>query len=184
MSTQIAPRRKRAVLLGVLSVLAVAPRLATAQPQAAGKQSSGQNPVSVPITGTFQLGGVTQQLPNTAVFVVEKFANQNGQLVAIGALRDSANPTDPGLPLTLPVADPPSGTCSVLDLTLGPLHLDLLGLVIDLNQVHLTITAQQAPGNLLGNLLCAVTNLLNGTGAGGANLNAVANLLNNILALL
>jgi hypothetical protein len=41
----------------------------------------------------------------------------------------------------------------VLNLVLGPLHLDLLGLVVDLNQVHLVITAVQAPGNLLGNLL-------------------------------
>jgi len=34
-----------------------------------------------------------------------------------------------------------AGSCRILDLTLGPLHLDLLGLVVDLNQVHLTIRA-------------------------------------------
>jgi hypothetical protein len=34
--------------------------------------------------------------------------------------------------------------CTILNLTLGPLHLDLLGLVVDLNQVHLTITGQTA----------------------------------------
>jgi hypothetical protein len=33
--------------------------------------------------------------------------------------------------------------CTILDLVLGPLHLDLLGLVVDLNQVHLLITAEQ-----------------------------------------
>src|SRR5438105_7388569 len=32
-------------------------------------------------------------------------------------------------------------TCPVLNLVLGPLHLNLLGLIVDLNQVHLTITA-------------------------------------------
>jgi hypothetical protein len=52
---------------------------------------------------------------------------------------------------------------------------------VTLNQVHLNITAQQGPGNLLGNLLCAVANLLNG---GGAPLTALANLLNQILAAL
>ena len=46
-------------------------------------------------------------------------------------------------------------TCSILDLTLGPLHLNLLGLVVDLNTVHLTITADPA-GGLLGNLLCSL----------------------------
>ena len=54
-------------------------------------------------------------------------------------------------------------TCQILNLTLGPLDLDLLGLVVHLDQVNLNITAQQGAGNLLGNLLCAVANLLNGT---------------------
>jgi hypothetical protein len=76
-----------------------------------------------------------------------------------------------------------TGSCRILDLTLGPLHLDLLGLVVDLNQVHLTITAQQGPGNLLGNLLCAVANLLNGSPSPTA-LQQIVNLLNQILARL
>jgi hypothetical protein len=49
------------------------------------------------------------------------------------------------------------GPCQVLDLVLGPLHLDLLGLIVDLNQVHLQITADPN-GGLLGSLLCSVTN--------------------------
>ena len=49
--------------------------------------------------------------------------------------------------------------------------------------MHLTIDAQQAPGNLLGNLLCAVTGLLDGTGGGGP-LNAITALLNQILGIL
>ncbi len=32
-------------------------------------------------------------------------------------------------------------SCSVLDLVLGPLNVNLLGLIVDLNRVHLTITA-------------------------------------------
>lgn len=60
------------------------------------------------------------------------------------------------------------------------MHLDLLGLVIDLNRVVLDITAGSGPGNLLGNLLCAVTGLLDG----GGNTNGVTNLLNQILAVL
>jgi hypothetical protein len=70
-------------------------------------------------------------------------------------------------------------TCEVLDLTLGPLHLELLGLVIDLNQVHLTIVADPA-GGLLGQLLCAVANLL-GLNAALADLVAA---LNNLIAVL
>jgi hypothetical protein len=51
----------------------------------------------------------------------------------------------------------PAGTCTILDLVLGPLHLDLLGLVVDLNRVHLTITGNPA-GGVLGRLLCGVAN--------------------------
>ena len=53
---------------------------------------------------------------------------------------------------------PAAGTCSILDLVLGPLHLDLLGLVVDLNRVHLTITGNPA-GGVLGRLLCGVANV-------------------------
>ena len=42
--------------------------------------------------------------------------------------------------------------CQILDLTLGPLHLDLLGLVVDLDQVHLNITAQ--PGRGTSSAIC------------------------------
>lgn len=73
-----------------------------------------------------------------------------------------------------------SGTCPILNLVLGPVDLNLLGLMVHLNQVVLTITAQSGPGNLLGNLLCTVANLLNG----GTLLGALANLLNQILSLL
>ena len=51
-------------------------------------------------------------------------------------------------------------SCDILSLVLGPLHLDLLGLVIDLNRVILNITGQTGAGNLLGNLLCGLVGIL------------------------
>src|SRR3954454_7297208 len=80
-----------------------------------------------------------------------------------------------------------AATCQILDLVLGPLHLNLLGLVVDLNQVHLQITAEQGSGNLLGNLLCAVAGLLDNTaGPAGRSvlLQGITNLLNQILGAL
>jgi len=71
-------------------------------------------------------------------------------------------------------------TCNVLNLTLGPLDLNLLGLVVHLNTVVLNITANPA-GGLLGQLLCSVANLF--TGLPGTLTNLV-NVLNQILALL
>jgi hypothetical protein len=70
----------------------------------------------------------------------------------------------------------------VLNLVLGPLHLDILGLVVDLNQVVLKVIANSGAGALLGNLLCAVAGLLDGGPLGGL-LTQLQGLLNRILAI-
>lgn len=120
------------------------------------------------------------------VFTITSFAtNAAGRLVANGTF--SGNYTDPSGTTTAITQAASSvvtnqatgGGCQVLDLTLGPLHLDLLGLVVDLNQVHLNITAQPGPGNLLGNLLCSVTHLLD-----NGNTSAIQSLLNLLNGLL
>jgi hypothetical protein len=77
-----------------------------------------------------------------------------------------------------------SASCTILTLTLGPLDLNLLGLMIHLNQVVLNITAVPGAGNLLGNLLCAVANLLNGGLNLGTLLTNLVSVLNQILAAL
>ena len=50
-----------------------------------------------------------------------------------------------------------NATCPVLDLIVGPLNLQLLGLVVNLNQVHLTVTANRS-GGALGALFCQLAN--------------------------
>ena len=50
-----------------------------------------------------------------------------------------------------------AGECNVLDLILGPLNLNLLGLVVDLNKVHLIVTANPT-GGVLGGLFCTLAN--------------------------
>jgi hypothetical protein len=62
---------------------------------------------------------------------------------------------------------------------IGPIDLNLLGLMVHTNQIVIDITAQAGPGNLLGNLLCAVAHLLDSNASG----NALANLLNHLLGL-
>jgi len=91
----------------------------------------------------------------------------NGQLFASGtatAILHGKTTTVPFLaPVTVALApnQGPPGTCPVLDLSLGPINLDLLGLIVQTSPICLTITAQQG-GGLLGDLLCSVANLLNG----------------------
>ena len=78
-------------------------------------------------------------------------ANASG---TAGAARASQVP-----PLPLPPL-PPGNACSILSLDLGPINLNLLGLVVRTNQIQLRIDAVQGPGNLLGNLLCGITGSL------------------------
>jgi len=76
----------------------------------------------------------------------------------------------------------PSGACPILHLSIGPINLNLLGLVVTVpNPIVVDITAQSGPGNLLGNLLCDVANLLNQS---PAPLAQIAGLLQQILSLL
>lgn len=76
-----------------------------------------------------------------------------------------------------------AAACDILNLVLGPLDLNILGLRIQLNRVVLDITAVPGAGNLLGNLLCAVAGLLDGTPLAGL-LGQLQTLLNQILGAL
>jgi hypothetical protein len=147
----------------------------------------------VPAGLSYPIATTTAQGAFNGTLRIVSFAVQDGVLVASGIV--SGTVTNAGgisaitQNVTIPVqvgakaataAAPAAASCGILNLVLGPLHLDLLGLVVDLNQVVLNITAVPGAGNLLGNLLCSVTNLLNGGGA----LTQIANLLNQILGLL
>ena len=125
--------------------------------------------------------------------VPQKFWNDAGTLMMRSSVTTTLQGARGSVPHTktmdLKVQDvttsaPTSGvsaaSCDVLNLVLGPLDLNLLGLEVHLNQVVLDIVATSGAGNLLGNLLCAVAGLLDG----GALLGQIAGLLNQILAIL
>jgi hypothetical protein len=117
-------------------------------------------------------------------FTPTSFTNQDGQLAVTGVVTGTLTTlTGTVVPVTQTVTTSvasatASGSCDILNLVLGPLHLNVLGLVVDLNQVVLDITGATGAGNLLGNLLCAVAGLLDGSG-----INGLAALLNRLLGL-
>ena len=169
-----------ALAAGVIAdpIASVAPAMAaTSTVQSTSATKAVAHQVNLPVSGS-----------GTATFTLTRFVHRNGWTFANGIVRVVNTTTHQtatrfvSLPLQRRAANgtvngaavnaPAPTTCTILDLTLGPLHLNLLGLVVDLNQVHLLITAVQGPGNLLGNLLCAIANLLNPSGTGLAiNLN-------------
>lgn len=122
----------------------------------------------------------------TGSLTANSFAVQNGALVAVGTITGTLTSTTGAVlgtltnaPITIPISGA-TGTCNILTLHTGQINLNLLGLNVVLSPIDLVITAQSGPGNLLGNLLCAVANLLNGSGT----LTQLADLLNQILAAL
>ena len=84
---------------------------------------------------------------------------------------------------SLAISSESAAACDVLNLVLGPLDLNVLGLEVHLKQVVLDIIATPGPGQLLGNLLCAVAGLLDGGPLAGL-LGQLVGLLNQILGQL
>lgn len=164
----------------IATTLAMAAMMAISSTAFAASSSATAAPVTAPVTGTIASGGTfTGTLTNIV------FSNVNGTLTATGNLSGTLTNaagqvigtiTNQAVSFTAAA----TGTCQILNLTLGPLDLNLLGLMVHLNQVVLNITAQSGPGNLLGNLLCAVAHLLDSN----ASVTALANMLNHILGQL
>jgi hypothetical protein len=160
--------------LALASILALTAGLAT---PALAQVPTATNSLTIPVSGAGE--GATFE----GTLEIKRFVEKDGGLVAQGTLTGVVTTAEGVVGsvvknVAVPaVVDPAQATCDILHLDLGPLALDLLGLKINLSQVVLDITAEAGPGNLLGNLLCAVVNLLNDP-------SGLARLLNNILAIL
>jgi hypothetical protein len=125
-------------------------------------------------------------------FVIQRFAAINNQLTAIGTAT-LTNATGTGNIVTtlaqtvnaITALDPPAtGSCPILHLDIAPITLNLLGLQITTSEIVLDIVAIPGPGNLLGNLLCAIAGLLNPGGTLTGILNQLVGLLNQLLGSL
>jgi hypothetical protein len=129
--------------------------------------------------------------PTTCVIKVRRLERRLNRVVAFGTITPRSNPgvhipfhkrvvgvrTPTGIVGFQAPQQVAAPTCAILSLVLGPLHLDVLGLVIDLNRVVLNITGQTGAGNLLGNLLCGLVGILDG----GVVLTRFLSVLNELL---
>jgi hypothetical protein len=149
-----------AMAVAVLSVFAIAPMSAEAKPKSG-------------------LGSITVTDPTGTIATVSNlqavFDEADNLVTIVGNVTTTAGETGTFVGTLLNA----TGSCQILHLELGPVDLDLLGLQVHLDQVVLDITAQSGSGNLLGNLLCAVANLLNNNPLGSI-LADLTDLLNQI----
>jgi hypothetical protein len=123
---------------------------------------------------------------------IDRFEVQDDAIVAIGTITGKVTGKGNGnkpvseevvLPVELgtPTAAEAGGVqaqavCDILDLVLGPIDLTLLGLRLQVNQIHIQLTGDST-GGLLGSLLCPLLDPL-------GPLDAIVDALNQILALL
>jgi hypothetical protein len=135
---------------------------------------------TLPVTGAVDDAGGTF----AGTFALTKFAAENDQLMAIGKLDGTLTDatgntvaTVSNIPATFPVTAA-QATCTVLDLNLGGVDLNVLGLLVHLDPVHLNISADE--GSLIGTLLCLIAGVLGGV----APSTAAVDPLNQLLPLL
>jgi hypothetical protein len=150
---------------------------AVAASKASGSSGSAYNfraLYTVPVTGATKGG---KQFKGS--FGIQRFVVKHHKAMAVGTLTGKIagqKVTKTGVMMPANLTGAPTGSardaasCPILNLVLGPIHLNLLGLVVNLGgnggttPITLNITAISGPGNLLGNLLCGVSNLLNSGG--------------------
>ena len=181
-------RTRLATLVASLACVLLIGSVGTASAQTAPTQFA----KTVGVTGAAKNG---KKLKN-GTLTIQKFVKRNGKVFAVGTLKGTfkgrsfkrsvstpvSSPNVAGTARTSQLPDIP-GACQILNLVLGPINLNLLGLVVRTNQINIRIDAVPGPGNLLGNLLCGITNLLNPGSLSGTPLGQLVNILNALLAL-
>jgi hypothetical protein len=193
--------RIRIAFAAVVATLAFAAIGVTTAGAATGNGASPQvtdaGPLyTVPITGVAKNGKKF-----TGTYGIYRFTVKDGKVWSVGTLNGRlkgrhVNRANVMMPASLTgdsTAAQAAATCPILHLVLGPIDLNLLGLRVKLGggaasdqPIVLDVTAQQG-GGLLGDLLCGLSNALNGTGVLSqlaTQLQQLATTLNSIVSLL
>lgn len=131
----------------------------------------------------------------TGTYKVKRFVASGNKVLAVGTLKGKIkNREVRRTGVKIPVSGTTIGEtglgatasqaqrCQVLELTLGPLDLNLLGLIVHLDEVHLEIEADPS-GGILGQLLCGLAGGLPPTPT-PPGVGQIVAILNAILALL
>jgi hypothetical protein len=178
-------KRFRVAVVAGLATLALG---ATAVPVASANGTSVPPKPSLPTLKTVPVHGVvknsTQQFNGS--YAIQRYVKRGNKAYAVGTLKGKLNGrrvTRYNVMMPAKLAGPPAvgaanartaqAACTVLQLQLGPIDLNLLGLRVQLFggtnpanalPVTLLITGVPGDGNLLGNLLCNLTGALNQPG--------------------
>jgi hypothetical protein len=96
----------------------------------------------------------------TSVALVNGVLTATGTATAVIHGRTTTVPFSAPIDVTASPNPDPTDPCAILDLRLGPIHLNLLGLDVQTSPICLVLTGFPN-GGLLGQLLCGLANALN-----------------------
>jgi hypothetical protein len=172
--------------LAALAATMVCGLMLLAGAPAASAQDATPFAQKLPVTGTKGF---------TGTYTIQRFIAKGNKLYSVGTLTGKVNgkkvsKDNVRMPAGLSnggakaaQVPPIPGACQVLNLVLGPINLNLLGLSVRTNQINVRIDAVPGAGNLLGNLLCGITGLLDPNALASTPLGQLAQVLNALLAL-
>jgi hypothetical protein len=178
--------KSRTLLLTAVTALAV---------MLIGGAGSASAQTATPLTQTAAMTGKAKNGKKfTGTYTIDRFVRRGGRTYAVGTLKGRlkgrrVKRDDVRIPVALSRAattsqiPPTPNACQILNLTLQPIDLNLLGLRVRTSRIDLRIEAVPGAGNLLGNLLCGITGILDPQGTAGATPSQLTQVLNALLAL-
>jgi hypothetical protein len=182
--------KSRMLLAAAVAALAVM-LIGGAGPAAA--QTSPKLAKTVKLAGTAKGG---KKFSGT--YTIQRFTRSGGKVLAVGTVKGKVKgkkvtKKNVKIPVTLQrhegattsqAPDPTEGACQILDLVLQPIDLNLLGLHVATSRIEALIEAVPGSGALLGNLLCAITGILDPQASPPATPGVLTQVLNALLAIL
>ena len=130
-----------------------------------------------PLTQKVAVTGVNKGKNFKGTYTIQRFTTSGGKLVAVGKLTGTlknrrVSRNNVRMPATLaqaaqssqvPPAPLPVPSCPLLHLDLGPINLNLLGLVVRTNRILVFIDgipSSETGGGLLGDIVCLLSNVV------------------------
>ena len=156
---------------------------------------------TTPLTKTVNMTGTAKNGKKfKGTYTIKRFTHSGSKLYAVGTLKGRLKGRRviktnwrSHLGLACPSrffggrADPSDAdknACQILNLTLQPIDLNLLGLrLLRTSRIDLRLEGVPGAGNLLGNLLCGITGILDPQAATPATPSVLTQVLNALLAL-
>jgi hypothetical protein len=150
---------------------------------------------TTPLTKTVKMTGTAKNGKKfNGTYTIKRFTHRGSKLYAVGTLKGRlkgrrVTKNNVRIPASLARSasaaqiPPTPNACQILNLTLQPIDLNLLGLRLRTSRIDLRLEGVPGAGNLLGNLLCGITGILDPQAATPASPSLLTQVLNALLAL-